>query len=111
MKAGSAVFTTIQRPYTVMGLPPKLGLLVVASGMGVFALLTIFNFQKTGFALTIFGIASGLAYLWVQNRKNHHFEAKVMVTIPSWLWKVSDKAFIAGKPPERKNKKEKKHVK
>ena len=101
MKAESFVFTGMQGPFTVFGLPPlALGLCLAMTGVVVGGSIAV--------GLMALSLPMGvvtLGAMWVAafrlQRRDHHF-ANEILTAPQFWKKGPTRTLIAGHPPTSK---------
>lgn len=100
MKAHSVVFTHIQWPFTVFGLPPKMMAISMAAGIAVFVLTIAFDaigLSMFGFFLTMVG---GLTVSYRLARHDHHVETVFLASLR--FWRASSRRWLlAGAYPRR----------
>jgi len=101
MKAESFVFTGMQGPFTIFGLPPMMFGLCMAITATVVGVLIAFD-------LSAFSIPAGVVTVvvtWViffrLHRRDHHF-ANELLTAPRFWKKGPTRTLIAGHPPTSK---------
>jgi len=98
MKAESFVFTTVQKPLTMFGLPP------IALAAAVFAGLLGFGVCVASgafaFALPVGALSLIAAYipLFRLQRRNHHFINEVLA-VPSFWRGRKRRVLVSGLPP------------
>ncbi|MEW5728044.1 MAG: hypothetical protein AB1918_09485 [Pseudomonadota bacterium] len=84
MKARSVVFTHVQWPFAVFGLPPKLMVFSLTAGVVVYVLTIVFGaiaVSVIAFGLTIVGA------LWLSYRvarTDRHVESVFLTTLAFW---------------------------
>ncbi|CAA7619335.1 hypothetical protein [Magnetospirillum sp. UT-4] len=84
MKARSVVFTHIQWPFTVFGLPPRLMALSIAGGIAVYVLTIVFGAVALSvIAMTLVTIL-GLARAHRLGRSDRHIESVFLTTFAFW---------------------------
>lgn len=100
MKARSVVFTHIQLPFTVFGLPPKLMAFSLTAGIVVYVLTILFGaivVSVIGFGLATVG---GLALSYRVARADHHIETLFLQSLTFWGFS-SRRWLLAGAYPQR----------
>lgn len=100
MKARSVVFSHIQWPFTIFGLPPKLMVLSLAAGIVVYVLTVIFGaipISMIAFAVTI---AGGLVLSYRLGRTDRHIETVFLASLAFWRG-TSRRWLLAGAAPGR----------
>jgi len=98
MKAESFVFTGMQGPFTVFGLPPTvLGLCLAITGATIGGLIAV---GHMAFSLPV-GVVV-LAVMWTiffrLQRRDHHFTNEIL-TAPRFWKKGPTRTLVAGHPP------------
>jgi len=103
MKARSVVFTHLQWPFSVFGLPPLMVAASVVAGIVVYILtiaLGAIPISLIGFAITL---AGGLALSYRLGRHDHHFESVFLASAA--FWRASSRRWLlAGAYPRRSRK-------
>lgn len=103
MKARSVVFTHIQWPFTVFGLPPKLMILSLGAGAASYVLSILFEaiaISVIAFAVTI---AASLALSYRLARSDRHVETLFLASLDFWRFS-SRRWLLAGVFPQRSPK-------
>lgn len=105
MKARSVVFTHLQWPFTVFGLPPKMMVISMTAGTLVFVLtivLGVIALSMFGFFLTT---AGGLVLSYRLARHDHHVESVFLAS--ARFWRASSRRWLlAGASPLRSSLRE-----
>ena len=75
MKARSLVFDSVQRPWTILGIPPLMGVFTLVSALLTFVVFGMwFQWPRTA-AACLFGILGiGLSVSWRLRAREHHIE-------------------------------------
>lgn len=103
MKAESYIFSSVQKPSTMFGLPPLAFMAVIFSGF--LSLGIAFISGLSGFSLPIAGLGMILAYIPLirLQRRNHHFMDELLSGSGFWRGRNS-RILICGLPTNHKNK-------
>lgn len=98
MKAESFVFTGIQKPLTVLGLPPKLLMLLVAMTGVSFGAFIAIGFRVSAMLIPV--VAFGVAWfkLWRRNNKDRHFGNYLFALPRFWARRKRPASILAGRP-------------
>jgi hypothetical protein len=84
MKARSVVFTHIQHPFTVFGLPPVMVAISLGAALVVFVLTIILGaivISMIGFAVTL---VAGLVLTYRLGRTDRHVESLFLTSLGFW---------------------------
>jgi type IV secretory pathway VirB3-like protein len=99
MKARSVVFTHIQHPDSIFGLPPKMVVISISFAMAVFVLTILFGavaISMIAFAITL---VAGLALSYRLGRTDRHVESLFLTGVR--FWGVSPRRWLlAGAAPD-----------
>lgn len=100
MKARSFVFTHLQWPATIFGLPPKLMVAALALAFFVYMACILLRLALIMVPATIISGAAGLAGAYVLGKRDPHVET---VFLPSLrFWRSSPcRRLLAGAPSSR----------
>lgn len=99
MKARSVVFTHVQWPFTIFGLPPALMILAVAV-YGLAILLGGIALSMIAFALVL---AVGLSVAYRLARRDRHIDSVALAV--ALFWKVSPRRWLlAGASPAARSR-------
>ncbi|CCG42497.1 hypothetical protein [Magnetospirillum molischianum] len=98
MKARSVVFTHVQWPFTVFGLPPRLMVLAISPAALVYGLTILLG----GVALSMIAfavvLAVGLAFAYRLARRDRHVDSVALAS--AGFWGVSPRRWLlAGASP------------
>lgn len=95
MKARSVVFTHIQNPLTIFGLPPKMVVVGVAPALLLYLLSIPLGFGGFSGIILLIGIVGGLAVVGKYGRDDPHIESVFLTTV--FFWKATaHRALLAG---------------
>ncbi|WP_169624250.1 hypothetical protein [Pacificispira spongiicola] len=101
MKASAAILTSMQRPMTIFGLPPKLAGIAAGLPVPVFAVASLLGQVMVAYVSWIVLTAIALIWLWKRARADHHFETLALV--PNRFWKGQKaRALLAGGVPSKR---------
>ncbi|MBS4047934.1 hypothetical protein [Ferrovibrio sp.] len=97
MKASSFVFTGVQKPLTLFGLPPKVMILVIA-GMGcTFGLMVGVGFAPLAIPTSLAVVICLWTWLWRKNNQDCHFGNYLFSTPRFWASRGKTAFFLAGR--------------
>lgn len=100
MKARSVVFTHLQWPYTVFGLPPKLMALSIGAGAVMYVLTIAVGAIAVSMIAFAFTTAGGLAVSYRLGRLDRHVETVFLAGVGFWRG-ASRRWLLAGAGPRR----------
>lgn len=99
MKSESFIYTGLQKPMTLFGLPPVLLALTMAAPGVVFAMMVALGFAAPALPVALGTFAVLAVYVWRRTRRDHHFES--MLLVPPRFWRGRTvRRLIAGHPPQ-----------
>lgn len=105
MKARSVVFTHIQNPLTIFGLPPKMVVVGVAPAFLLYLLSIPLGLGGLSGIILLVGIVGGLIVVAKYGRDDPHIESVFLTSIVFWKAKAR-RALLAGlgdfESPERR---------
>ena len=104
MKARSAIFMAIQKPFALFGISPKLAMIVLIPAALLFQALLTAGLMALAFLALLLVCAAGALFLWWLNRKDWHIEQVLLIGLP-WFKGKKIRHLISG-PPVEKAKKE-----
>lgn len=84
MKARSVVFTHIQAPWTIFGLPPKMVLVGIAPAFTLYLLSIPLGLGAFSGIILLIGIVGGLAVVGKYGRDDPHIESVFLTSITFW---------------------------
>ncbi|EPY00175.1 hypothetical protein [Magnetospirillum fulvum] len=103
MKARSVVFTHVQWPFTIFGLPPALMILAVAPAVAVYGLAILLGgiaLSMIAFALVL---AVGLSVAYRLARRDRHIDSVALGV--ALFWNVSPRRWLlAGASPAARSR-------
>ena len=102
MKARSAIFTALQKPFAMFGLPPKLTLVMLIPAVLLFQILLTAGLMAAGFFALVLSCAGGGLFLWRLNKRDWHMEQMLLIALP-WFKGKTTRHLISG-PPKAKGK-------
>lgn len=105
MKARSAIFTAVQKPFAMFGLPPKLTLVVLIPAVLLFQILLTAGLMAAGFFALVLTCAGGGLFLWRMNKRDWHMEQMLLIGLP-WFKGKTTRHLISGPPVRRAKGKE-----
>ncbi|NVK20560.1 MAG: VirB3 family type IV secretion system protein [Methylocystaceae bacterium] len=105
MKAPSDIFTTIQKPFTILGVPFKLFVIVSTTGILLFLLLGSAVSKGLAFLVGLLVLFVGNYIVAQKAKEDHHMEQRLLVALPFFKGKDS-RHLIPGIPNRKKSKKE-----
>lgn len=105
MKASGTIFTTIQKPFTAFGVPPKLLVLVAAAATPVYAIFIMGGLMAIALPAMLLIMVGGGVFLWRKNREDCHFEQVLLIGLPFFKGK-SSRHLLCGSPKKKPYKKE-----
>lgn len=100
MKARSVVFTHMQLPGTVFGLPPRAALLSVLAGIVAFLAAMLLGVMWASFLALAGTMGIGLTISYRLGRSDHHVETATLTSITFW-WGASRRWLLTGAFPRR----------
>lgn len=100
MKARSVVFTHMQMPATVFGLPPRAVLLSVLAGIIAFLAAMMLGVMWASFLALAAVMAIGLTISYRIGRADRHIETVTLTSITFW-WGASRRWLLTGAFPRR----------
>lgn len=92
MKARSVIFTHIQWPFAVFGLPPKLMGLCITMAVMVFGLTIVLGAAPLSFFALGITMAVTLSFAYGLARKDHHVESVFLTALA--FWKLSSRRWL-----------------
>jgi hypothetical protein len=97
MKATSHVFTGIQKPMTLLGLPPKVLLLVAAATGCSFGVMVAVGFAPLAMPVAVVTLIGLWIWLWRKNSRDRHF-GNYLFSVPRfWGSRGKIAFFLAGR--------------
>ena len=102
MKARSVIFTAVQKPLALFGIPPKLASFVLIPAALLFQILLTAGLMAVAFFALVLSCVGGGLLLWRLNRRDWHIEQVLLVGLP-WFKGKSSRHLISG-PPKVKAK-------
>lgn len=104
MKARSVVFTHLQWPATVFGLPPLLfGMVSAVAAIG-YALPAIFGVPALSIFVFVILETLGVWIAWKAKKKDKHVETVFTTCAAFWKGPAPTRWRLAGTPPTRNEK-------
>ncbi len=100
MKARSVVFTHIQMPGTIFGLPPRAVLLSVLAGIVAFLAAMLLGVMWASFLALAGVMGIGLTISYRLGRSDRHIETVILTTLTFW-WGASRRWLLTGAFPRR----------
>lgn len=100
MKARSVVFTHIQHPFTVFGLPPLMVVAATGAAMGVFVATMAAGAVAVSMIAFAATLAAGLMTAYRQGRRDRHVETVTLTALAFWGLS-SRRRLLAGAAPEK----------
>lgn len=105
MKAPSDIFTTVQKPFTILGVPTKLFAIITISGVVTFLLVGSALSKGVGFLLALAIIFGGNFHVAKLVKKDPHLEQRLLIARPFFKGKAT-RHLIPGMPRRKRQKKE-----
>lgn len=100
MKARAVVFTHVERPFTVFGLPPKMVGIAAFVTMTVWMICIMAGFAGSAMMVAAATFAIGLAVCYWLGKSDPHVETVFLLATRFWRHS-SRKWLLAGAPPNR----------
>ena len=105
MKARSIIFTAVQKPLALFGIPLRLAAFVLIPAALLFQILLTAGLMALAFfALVLICIGGGL-FLWRLNRRDWHIEQVLLTGLP-WFKGKSSRHLVSGPPVQKLKAKE-----
>ncbi len=98
MKARSFVFTHLQRPATLFGLPPRLMVLALALALFVYVVCILLRVPALMVPATVLSGAAGLAVAYTLGKRDPHVETAFLPSVRFWRSSPC-RRLLAGTPP------------
>jgi hypothetical protein len=100
MKARSVVFTHVQLPFTIHGLPPKMVFLAAFGAMTVWAVCIMTGLAGMAMLVASAAMAVELAVCYWLGKTDHHIESVFL--LGTRFWRTSPRRWLlAGVPAMR----------
>ncbi|MFN4277980.1 MAG: hypothetical protein ACK4FJ_16925 [Ferrovibrio sp.] len=97
MKATSFVFTGVQKPMTLFGLPPKVMFLVIAAMGCSFGILVAVGLAPLAVPASVVLVVVLWTWLWRKNNRDWHFGNYLFSTPRFWASRGQAAFFLAGR--------------
>ena len=98
MKSESATFKNIQFPFTLIGVPPKLMMLVFLAGIFIFVVFFLIDLIEYSLPVTVIFLAVSWLKLFKLRQKNPHLDNYIFKAPRFWRAK-SEVTLVTGQPP------------
>ncbi len=100
MKARAVVFTHVQRPFTIFGLPPKMVGVAASGAMAVWMICIAAGLAAVAQLVAAAVMALALAGCYWLAKTDHHVESVLLLS--TRFWRTSSRRWLlAGSPPMR----------
>lgn len=104
MKAESAIFTGVQKPMTMLGLPAGLFMLLAAGSAASFGACIAVGAMPVALVAAVVTFAVGWVVLWRKNNADCHFGHMLFRMPTFWAGHREVRLLVAGGTPSRKKK-------
>lgn len=96
MKANSFVFTGIQKPLTVLGLPAKVFVLVVAATTVAFGAIVALGVMEVAIPVSVVTFIVLWFLMWRRSTRDHHFGNYLFALPRFWAGRSRPAHILAG---------------
>ncbi len=100
MKARAVVFTHVQRPFTIFGLPPNMVALAAFGAMTIWMICLVVGLAGIAMLVAVAFMAGELAVCYFLGKSDSHVETVFLLSTRFWR-SSSRRWLVAGTPASR----------